>query len=424
LTGRLPRAGELPRFDDHHRNLFTLLASRYRVVAFDRSTSLCPPRLCSEADRSFGAELWDLAEDAGVLYLHVVLPAGLARRLPSVTERWAGFVGESSDEPVQFDRFLEGLGPSRRPELHYGHFLLPHSPWQYLPSGERYDLRPPGLLWGPDEVWTTDEGLVVQSLQRHLLQTAYVDALLGRLVARLRSTGLYDRSLLVVVADHGISFRPGGKRRPVSPANIEDIAFVPLLVKRPGQRRGRILERHVRTVDVVPTIVDVIGIRSPWPFDGRSPYSGGVRPGRVVVRKDRGDEVSLPLLDAVRRRRAALARRVALFGSRTPPSALFGIGRYRSLLGRPVTPGVTSAGRVELDFVQRPGAGLVAVGGRVTPGVENVAVVVSGRVAAVFPVFGRRFWALVPGGDDRFRLVAVDGPPRAPRVTRLTFRLP
>ena len=36
--------------------------------------------------------------------------------------------------------------------------------------------------------------------------------------------GLYDRALLVVTADHGISFRAGQKRRPLSPENLQDIA--------------------------------------------------------------------------------------------------------------------------------------------------------------------------------------------------------
>ena len=39
--------------------------------------------------------------------------------------------------------------------------------------------------------------------------------------------------------------------------NVEDIAPVPLFVKLPGQRRGRVVGRHVETIDVLPTILDV-----------------------------------------------------------------------------------------------------------------------------------------------------------------------
>jgi hypothetical protein len=411
LTGRVPRPGELPRLEDHPRNLFTLLGGRYRLEALEQSTRLCPPRLCRESDRSFRADVASLVEDSSVVYLHAVLPADIVRGLPPVTETWAGFLRDSGDEPARFSRFVGSLEPSSRPTLFYGHFLLPHSPWRHLPSGETYDLRPPVALWGRDEVWTDDAGLVLQSFQRHLLQTAYVDSLVGRLVARLEATRLYERALLVVVADHGISFRPSGKRRPVSPSNLEDIAFVPLLVKRPGQRSGRVLSRHVRTVDVLPTIADVLGIDVQWPLDGRSVYDGSQRLGRVVVNKDAGERIEAPLADAVRRRRAALRRQLAIFGSRTSPSGLFGLGRYRGLLGRTVPSGSARSPRVELDFVQRAAPGLLALGGRVPAEVEAVAVVAGGRVIAVAPVFSGRFWSLAPTTSNEVRVLSLVGPP-------------
>ena len=62
-------------------------------------------------------------------------------------------------------------------------------------------------------MWTDNQSAVNQYWQRHLLQLGFTDRLLGRLVTRLRRAGLYDRSLLVVTADHGASFRPGDNRR-------------------------------------------------------------------------------------------------------------------------------------------------------------------------------------------------------------------
>jgi Sulfatase len=400
LTGRVPRPDRLPRFEDHPRNLFTLLGRRYRIEASEQSTTLCPPSLCRDRAGPVG-RLRSLTEDSGVVYLHTALPRTLAQRLPPVTEGWGGFLTGSDAEPARFDRFVSELEPSTDPTLHYGHFLLPHSPWRHLPSGESYDLRPPAVLWSRDEIWANDAGLVVQSFQRHLLQTAYVDSLVGRLLRRLRSSGLYDRCLLVVVADHGISFRSGGKRRPVSRANLADIAFVPLFVKRPGQRAGRVLPRHVRTVDLLPTIADVLGIDVGWPFDGRSAYAAGAGPARVAVRKDAGDELSASLTEAVRERRAALARQIALFGSRTPPSQLFAVGPHRDRLRRRAPPG----GRALLEFAQRASPGLVALGGRAST--EAVAVMSGGATVAVAPVYDGRFWVLAPTTRDDVRVVEI-----------------
>ena len=47
------------------------------------------------------------------------------------------------------------------------------------------------------------------------------------------------------------------ERRTVTPRNVEDLAPVPLLVKLPGQRRGEIVDRHVETIDVLPTILEL-----------------------------------------------------------------------------------------------------------------------------------------------------------------------
>jgi hypothetical protein len=404
LTGRVPRPGQLPRFQDHPRNLFTLLGGGYRLEAFENGTRLCPPSLCREREAAFGSRLASLVEDTSVVYLHTVVPRDLARDLPTVSEGWADFLAGSGGEPARVSRFLGSLERTDVPTVFYGHFLLPHSPWRHLPDGQAYDLRPPAVLWDRNEVWTSDAGLVVQSFQRHLLQAAYVDSLLGRLLARLEATGLYDRSLLVVVADHGISFRPGGKRRPASRENLADIAFVPLLVKRPGQRLGRVRPRHVRTVDVLPTIADVLGVEMQWPLAGRSAYDDGPGPHDVTVAKDAGDRLATPLADALRLRRAALRRQVALFGSRTPASGLFAIGRYRRLLGRRAPAGTDG---LALDFVQRTAPRLLAVGGAAPAGASAVAVVAAGRVVAVAPVYGRRFCALVPTASDDVRALAL-----------------
>ena len=85
-----------------------------------------------------------------------------------------------------------------------------------------------------------DTFLTRHNEQRYLLQLGFVDRLIGRLVRRLKAKGLYDDSLVVVTADHGISWRPGvTTRRLVSPASVDELTPVPLIVKRPGQRRGR-----------------------------------------------------------------------------------------------------------------------------------------------------------------------------------------
>jgi hypothetical protein len=269
--------------------------------------------------------------------------------------------------------------------------MLPHSPWTYLPSGRRYDVHgAPG--WGPDEVWTQNQAAVDQYWQRHLLQLGYADRVLGRLLARLRATGLYDRAVLVVTADHGVSFRAGQKRRPLSAANLQDIAYVPLFVKLPGQAQGRVVSAPARTIDILPTLAAAIGVRAPWHLDGHSLLRPRPRESDVVLIKDGGRRFVIPQgrLEALRER--ALGRQLRLFGSDEPAATLFAVGPDRGLLGHRLRRGLPVTAVDPIDATSP----LVQVSGRVTGPAHSVAVVAGGRVVGVAPVGDGRFWALVP----------------------------
>ena len=104
----------------------------------------------------------------------------------------------------------------------------------------------------------------------HLLQVQATDRLLGRIVTRLRKVHAFDDTPLVVTADHGAAFAPAEPVRGVSAINYPQVLWTPMFVKQPGQASSSIDDRSVRSVDVVPTIADALGVRIPWSVDGRS----------------------------------------------------------------------------------------------------------------------------------------------------------
>ena len=132
--------------------------------------------------------------------------------------------------------------------------------------------------WG-DEAWPVTLGR-----QRHLLQLGYVDRLIGVLLDELEAQGLYDDALVVVTADHGISFEPGGPIRAIEGQALDehstpDILWVPFFVKEPGQTEGDVSDANVLSIDVLPTIADVLDVD--LPFRGRRPVgarAAAVRP--------------------------------------------------------------------------------------------------------------------------------------------------
>jgi sulfatase-like protein len=420
LTARYPRAGALPRFADHPQNIFTLLGRSDAMRVFESETHLCPPQLCPRSG-SFGGRMRSLTSDLSVVYLHLLLPRDLASRIPSVSNGWQDFRGttEGRDQARRFEQFLEALRPTGRPTFYFVHALLPHSPWHYLPSGRRYTIAaPPG--WDTRELWTTDRASVVQYWQRHLLQVGFVDGLIGRLLARLRTAGLYDRSLVVVTADHGISFTPGGKRRPASRSNLQDVEYVPFLLKEPGQGRGRAVDRPARTIDVLPTIADVLGIRIPWGVDGRSALSSGPRLRDSVLVKDGGRRLVAPLGALMAGYEQTLTRQHALFGSDEPVEGLYGIGPYRRLLGTKVGRLDVQRNRGRVTLAPIRGSDPAEVGGRIAVGpAHDIALAADGRIAAVVPVWARRFWALVPGSASDLKVFALEGRPHAPTLRAL-----
>jgi hypothetical protein len=178
------------------------------------------------------------------------------------------------DQPARFSQFVDGIR-DESPTLHYAHLLVPHQPFNRLPDGSRYRDLEPDLGKGWDSWLTEDPALPAHVRQRHVLQTMDTDRLLGELIATLQARGLYDDVLLVVVADHGISFDAGGPVRATIGQVMTDEAAaqlmsVPFFLKEPGQRSGGPVDGNVWTADVVPTIADVLDADIPFEVDGRS----------------------------------------------------------------------------------------------------------------------------------------------------------
>ena len=282
-SGRYPiQPNAVPTRRFYPDNLFTMLSGSYRMTVFGRFLQLCPADTCAY-DLDVQDSLGDLTADLAVAFLHVVAPPALEARLPPIVGDWRGFArdrrfrsteGERqrNERLSELDRFLETITPERSGRLYFLHTLLPHMPFQYVGSGRRYRApdyqrrREEGeLLFRKSDPW-----LPVVLQQRHLLQVEVVDRFIGHLVERLRDQGIYDESLIIITADHGASFLHGSRRRNLSEENVADLIQVPLLVKLPHQVAGAISDRTAETIDVVPTVADVLSVPVPYAIDGRS----------------------------------------------------------------------------------------------------------------------------------------------------------
>jgi arylsulfatase A-like enzyme len=96
------------------------------------------------------------------------------------------------------------------------------------------------------------------------------DAAVGKLVATLRASKLYDDALIVVASDHGKSLGAHGEE--ASGVFLYDETIrVPLLLKLPqNQNAGKRVATRARLVDIAPTVLEIAGVPVPSQMQGQS----------------------------------------------------------------------------------------------------------------------------------------------------------
>jgi hypothetical protein len=282
LSGRYPdksRNGLAPIVQAYPDNLFTLLGHYYDLKAFETVTQLCPPARCGQTGTPSG--FGTVTKETAKLYDQIIWPADTAvdpATVGGLTSTSAGvpqgptalFGNLGQNQPRRFEKFLSSISATdRQPTLYFLHVLLPHTPWRYLPDGRVYgDLIRQGPLRKKSGTWP--DAVNQLGHQRQLLQLAYTDALVGKLLDRLEEQGLYDKSLVLMTADHGAGFSSSAKSRELGGGNEPTLMWVPLFVKAPRQTQGRLDDRNWEHVDLLPTIADTVGLSVPWKVDGFS----------------------------------------------------------------------------------------------------------------------------------------------------------
>jgi arylsulfatase A-like enzyme len=116
----------------------------------------------------------------------------------------------------------------------------------------------------------------------YLGEVAFMDLHIGRLVEELKSLGLYERSMIVVTADHGEEFWDHGGFEH-GHTLYDELVNVPLVIKFPSDLHPstRLVKWQVRTIDVMPTVFDYLAIQTPPGFVGESllPFVRAEPPG-------------------------------------------------------------------------------------------------------------------------------------------------
>jgi arylsulfatase A-like enzyme len=170
---------------------------------------------------------------------------------------------------------LRPPAPGDEPLFLYLHYIDPHGPYQPPPTWRRrFATGDSDKEWvrkgNPNPIgdWLykgkPHPGFTPRDLQ-HLKdlydeEIGFVDSQLGALFGRLRRSGLLESSLVILAADHGEEFLEHGDVKHCR--NLFDTSLhVPLVVRVPGAP-ARVVASPVQNLDLVPTVLDYLGIKS------------------------------------------------------------------------------------------------------------------------------------------------------------------
>lgn len=295
LSGIKPKRGLAGTAADHPKTLFSLVAGNHRMNVSEVVTQLCPSSICGTSEVVSSPADW-----TGFLRgLRVVMRQRIDTTKNNEMNIFEGFAANTgttgtitgtatgsggeipfSELPTtsvqnfiaavqtnRFDTWLNSLTGEGGLSFNFLHLLLPHQPWVYLPDATMYGTTEEEYI-STETAWETKV-----KEQRHLLQVQYVDNLIGELLDKLEAEQLLEKSLIVVAADHGASFRSEYHRRYATSdlANATDLMHTPLFVRYPNQSSGEVVDDNVENIDVLAILARNLGFTVPWKMDGMLP---------------------------------------------------------------------------------------------------------------------------------------------------------
>lgn len=168
--------------------------------------------------------------------------------------------------------------PSHQPSMCIANFFAPHPPFyvpqRFLDLYDRDALPLPALdesERGRQASSALDDDRMRAIKHGYFAAISEVDHHIGRILEGLQSSGRADRTIVILVSDHGEWLGDHLRLAKGYPAD-DPVARVPLIVRWPGRitQPGRRVSDVVELLDVVPTVLQAVGIPAPTDIQGQS----------------------------------------------------------------------------------------------------------------------------------------------------------
>ena len=346
LASTRPKSQGGPFLFLYPRNIFTVFGGVTTVAGTEPVTSLCPVSLCDEKGESGfsfdSSRFGSFMKDAGAVYGQRVFPRYLRRYVPDIEGTWGGFGAVADRFKEQFSvgalgqpdavlRAVDALVADPNPRVQVVHALVPHAPWRLTPDSRVAPLSKEISTQNPD-----DADGVRDTYQTFLYQLAQTDATIGAVVQKLKDAGRWDSTMLVLTADHGISFLPGMPQRHTDFSDMgqaDDVFRIPTFIKYPGQGAGTVSDCAVTNLDLLPTIIDVTKTTTSWTFDGQS-VAGGCPVETRTVHSVTGETATFS--DGFERARLRAEHYADIVSNVGPITRVAAVGASAPLVGAPI----------------------------------------------------------------------------------------
>jgi uncharacterized sulfatase len=203
---------------------------------------------------------------------------------------WGMTAGTDDDQPdgqtaLHAIRTIEERVAAGQPWMIGAGFHRPHDP--FVSPKKYFELYPPGSLKiyhdpadttplkplslpvGMREAFAAFTDQEREEFQRaYYAGVSFMDAQVGRLTATLDRLQLWDRTVVILIGDHGYHHNERGWWN--KNTLFDRSCRVPCIVVAPGAKPGRAARGLVELVDLYPTIADYLGLKAPHALAGRS----------------------------------------------------------------------------------------------------------------------------------------------------------
>lgn len=136
----------------------------------------------------------------------------------------------------------------------------------------------------PDRFRNRTQGALGDFTPAYLNELTFMDWVLTSIVDQLKDSGLLDKTLIVITGDHGEMLGDHGGPIGHGWAFTPELGNVPLIIMNPKRPGYRINDTLGSQVDMLPTLLDLLGIPLPADqlYQGTSLYSANADPKRTI----------------------------------------------------------------------------------------------------------------------------------------------